>query len=97
MPAPDSPIGDNDAESLGRMKIPAPIEFMTVQEFSGFLRIANMTGYRMARRGDIEGAMRVGRLWRLPLSGVKAYLASTGFDPSELTLADFAEYGSADE
>ncbi len=50
-----------------------------------------MTGYRMARRGEIEGAVRVGRLWRLPLSGVKNYLASTGFDASRLTMADFAE------
>ena len=38
-----------------RMKISE--EFVTVREFAGFLRVANMTGYRMARRGEIEGAV----------------------------------------
>jgi len=85
------------------MRIPARTvfleseDFVTVKEFASFLRIASMTGYRIVRSGEIEGALRVGRSYRLPLSGVRKYLASIGFDPGELTLADFAEDEPAGE
>lgn len=48
--------------------------FWTVAEIAERLRVSKMTVYRLAEQGEIPGTIRVGRSYRIPDSGVQAYL-----------------------
>ena len=49
-------------------------ELLTVEDVAMRLRIDEATVRRMAERGEFAGAFKVGRLWRIPEQGVKAYI-----------------------
>ena len=40
------------------------------------LRVSMMTGYRLCHHGEIDGVIRVGRSYRIPETGARAYLAA---------------------
>lgn len=46
----------------------------TVAEIAALLRVSPMTVYRIAGRGQFPGAFRVGSGFRVPGSGLKAYM-----------------------
>ena len=51
--------------------------YITATEFAAMLRVAKMTVYRIVRTGDIAGVVRVGRTYRIPVSGARKYLETS--------------------
>ena len=49
------------------------VEFLTVPEVAARLRVSLRTVYSLIERGDLH-AIRVGRLLRVPLVSLEAYL-----------------------
>lgn len=49
-------------------------QFWTVAEIAARLRVSKMTVYRLADKGRFPGAVRVGSAYRIPDSGLKAYM-----------------------
>lgn len=52
-------------------------EYMTVTEVAVVMRVSKMTVYRLCSSGELN-AIRVGRSFRIPASGVRAYLKMEG-------------------
>jgi excisionase family DNA binding protein len=48
--------------------------FWTVAEIAALLRVSKMTVYRIAERREFPGAFRVGSGFRIPGSGLQAYM-----------------------
>lgn len=53
----------------------ANVNFLTVQEVAGLMRVSTMTVYRMVHAGEMP-AVRFGRSYRVPQNAVEAYLKS---------------------
>jgi len=51
--------------------------FLTVPEVAKLLRIAPVTVWRMARKGEIPGAFRVSRRWRFSIKELERWLKTT--------------------
>lgn len=47
---------------------------LTVSEVADYLRVSEMTVYRMISNRDL-GATKIGRVWRVPADDLTAYLA----------------------
>ena len=54
------------------------LDFLTVAEVAGVLRVSKMTVYRMCHSGELVST-RVGRSFRVPSGSVRSYL---GMDPA---------------
>jgi excisionase family DNA binding protein len=52
----------------------ANVQFLTVAEVAGMLRVSKMTVYRLVHAGALT-AVRVGRSFRVPQHAVEGYLA----------------------
>lgn len=52
---------------------PGPQRLLTVPEVAEFMRVSNMTVYRLIRSGDLA-ATRVGRSYRIWENDVRSYL-----------------------
>lgn len=52
-------------------------QYWTVAEIAAKLRVSNMTVYRLADSAAFPGTIRVGRAYRIPDSGLQAYLADS--------------------
>jgi len=48
-------------------------EYVSVSEAARSLNVHNMTIYRMLRRGEIEGAIRLGKAIRIPKQWLKDF------------------------
>lgn len=46
---------------------------MTPEEVADYLRLAVRTIYALLKRGELRG-IKIGRVWRIPLSEVQAYV-----------------------
>jgi excisionase family DNA binding protein len=57
---------------------PLAEDYVTVRELATRLRVGLMTVYRLAAAGEIDGVVRFGKSWRIPESGVRAYMAKNG-------------------
>lgn len=53
--------------------VPALGALLTVAEVAGYLRVSEMTVYRMVTAGRI-GATKIGRSWRIPAEDLAAYV-----------------------
>ncbi|GGS88356.1 transcriptional regulator [Nonomuraea spiralis] len=51
-------------------------EFLKIGEIAARLRVSKMTVYRLIHDGELQGAVRVGRSFRVPSRAVEAYLAA---------------------
>lgn len=51
------------------------VNFLTVQEVAGLMRVSKMTVYRMVHAGELP-AVRFGRSYRVPANAVEGYLRS---------------------
>ncbi|HEY0486410.1 MAG TPA: helix-turn-helix domain-containing protein [Mycobacteriales bacterium] len=49
------------------------VRFLTVAEVAALMRVSKMTVYRLVHSGELS-AVRVGRSFRVPESGVHTYL-----------------------
>jgi excisionase family DNA binding protein len=49
------------------------VRFLTVAEVASLMRVSKMTVYRLVHSGELS-AVRVGRSFRVPETGVHAYL-----------------------
>jgi excisionase family DNA binding protein len=58
------------AHSEGRF---SEVQFLTVAEVAGLMRVSKMTVYRLVHSGELT-AVRVGRSFRVPEHAVHAYL-----------------------
>lgn len=47
---------------------------LNVQEIAAQLRVHQRTVLREIKRGHFPGAFRVGRVWRIPASDLRAYV-----------------------
>ncbi len=56
-----------------------PVQFLTVAEVAGMMRVSKMTVYRLVHAGDLP-AVRVGRSFRVPEKAVHDYLENAYFD-----------------
>ncbi|MET8864652.1 helix-turn-helix domain-containing protein [Nonomuraea sp. NPDC004580] len=54
-----------------------PDRYWTIAEVADHLRVSRMTVYRLADSGAFPGTIRVGRAYRIPGSGLQAYLAAS--------------------
>lgn len=59
--------------------------FWTVAEIAEQLRVSKMTVYRLADEGEFPGTIRGGRSFRIPDSGLQAYLAACRVDGAAST------------
>jgi excisionase family DNA binding protein len=50
------------------------VNFLTVAEVAGVMRVSKMTVYRMVHAGELT-AVRVGRSFRVPAQAVREYLS----------------------
>jgi excisionase family DNA binding protein len=50
------------------------LQFLTVTEVAGVMRVSKMTVYRMVHSGELS-ATRVGRSFRIPAKTVREYLS----------------------
>lgn len=64
---------------------PSPIaeQYITVRELAQMLRVSTMTGYRLCHNGDINGVIKIGRSYRIPETGARAYLAGSRINPDQ--------------
>lgn len=60
----------------------ANVNFLTVQEVAGLMRVSTMTVYRMVHAGEMP-AVRFGRSYRVPQNAVEAYLKSAVVEQTE--------------
>ena len=51
-------------------------EYITALEFATMLRVSKMTAYRIIHSNQIHGVIRIGRSFRIPVSGATSYLAA---------------------
>jgi excisionase family DNA binding protein len=51
--------------------------FLTVPEVAKLLRVAPMTVWRLARRGQIPGAFRVSHHWRFRVEELERWMKTT--------------------
>ncbi len=58
---------------------PGPVQFLTVAEVAGMMRVSKMTVYRLVHAGELPAA-RVGRSFRVPEQAVHQYLENAFFD-----------------
>ena len=52
----------------------AQLRFLTIAEIALIMRVSKMTVYRLVHDGALEGAVRVGRTFRVPEQTVTSYL-----------------------
>jgi excisionase family DNA binding protein len=57
----------------------AQVQFLTVAEVAGMMRVSKMTVYRLVHSGELP-AVRVGKSFRVPEKAVHAYLENAYFD-----------------
>jgi excisionase family DNA binding protein len=55
------------------------VQFLTVAEVAGMMRVSKMTVYRLVHAGELP-AVRVGRSFRVPEQAVHQYLENAFFD-----------------
>ncbi|MQA13664.1 MAG: helix-turn-helix domain-containing protein [Pseudonocardiaceae bacterium] len=55
------------------------VQFLTVAEVAGMMRVSKMTVYRLVHAGELP-AVRVGRSFRVPEQAVHRYLENAFFD-----------------
>lgn len=55
------------------------VQFLTVAEVAGMMRVSKMTVYRLVHAGELPAA-RVGRSFRVPEQAVHQYLENAFFD-----------------
>jgi excisionase family DNA binding protein len=60
--------------------VPEP-EVLMVEELAALLRIEVKSTYDLLARGEIPGAVKVGRLWRIHRATVVAWLSGQISDP----------------
>lgn len=48
---------------------------LTVEEAAGWLNVSDSKIRRMCEMGELEGAFKVGAVWRVPSSAVAAYIS----------------------
>lgn len=58
---------------------PGTVQFLTVAEVAGMMRVSKMTVYRLVHAGELP-AVRVGRSFRVPEQAVHHYLENAFFD-----------------
>ncbi|MPZ64771.1 MAG: helix-turn-helix domain-containing protein [Pseudonocardiaceae bacterium] len=58
---------------------PGTVQFLTVAEVAGMMRVSKMTVYRLVHAGELPAA-RVGRSFRVPEHAVHRYLENAFFD-----------------
>lgn len=58
---------------------PGTVQFLTVAEVAGMMRVSKMTVYRLVHAGELPAA-RVGRSFRVPEQAVHQYLENAFFD-----------------
>lgn len=56
------------------------LDFLTVAEVATVLRVSKMTAYRLVHSGTLEGS-RIGRVFRIQASSVRAYLSDAQVNP----------------
>jgi len=49
---------------------------LTIEELAALLRVSLPTAYGAVQRGEVPGAVQVGRVWRLHRASVMAWLES---------------------
>jgi len=59
---------------MARKRLPEPM--LTLDEVATFLNISYSKAYRLAKEGEILGAMRVGAEWRFDRAVFTAWLKS---------------------
>ncbi len=59
-----------------------PEEFLTVEEVTGYLKLARITVYRMLARREIS-TFKVGRQWRFYRKTIDAWLMKNSNIPKE--------------
>jgi len=57
--------------------------FYTTEEVASFLRISERTAINIAKRGEIPGAVQVGREWRFDRDRLEEHLGRKLPDPRE--------------
>ena len=62
----DDLVADAPTTPVGR-------PLLTVSEVAGYLRVSEMTVYRLITSRDL-GATKIGRCWRVPADDLRAYL-----------------------
>lgn len=58
-------------------------EFLTLQEVCDKLRISERTAYELCRKGQIGGAVKVGRQWRVERAAFEEWVKKGGEAASE--------------
>lgn len=66
------PSTSRTSQALSTAALGRPL--MTVSEVADYLRVSEMTVYRMISSRDL-GATKIGRSWRVPAEDLTAYLA----------------------
>jgi predicted DNA-binding transcriptional regulator AlpA len=64
-PTPTRPDGGLSHTEPDELFEPTPVEFISIPEWSRRLGCSRESGYRAARRGEIPGLFRIGRLKRV--------------------------------
>lgn len=59
---------------MTRTRSKAPIEVLTLVEAAAMLRIAVVTAKRLARAGDLPGAVKIGDQWRVNRATLERHL-----------------------
>jgi len=62
------------------------VNFLTVQEVAGLMRVSKMTVYRMVHAGELP-AVRFGRSYRVPANAVESLLKSAVVDGADSHVA----------
>lgn len=64
-----------------------PCDLMSIQEVAGRLDISVRTVYKYIKENRIE-AVRIGRMWRIPVAAYLAFIYGSAAEKMEKTIAD---------
>ncbi len=56
------------------MNLATAPDLLTVEEFAAWARIGRSKAYLAVRGGDLPGAVRIGRTWRIPRHALASWL-----------------------
>lgn len=51
-------------------------ELITIDELCEYLNIGKNTAYSLLNSGELQGAFRIGRIWKIPKDAVSNYIFS---------------------
>jgi excisionase family DNA binding protein len=69
-----TPDDGPERQAGGNYSILLTQSYLTIREIAVMVRLGEVTVYRMVKNGHFEGAIKIGRSYRIPESSVEGYL-----------------------